>query len=69
MPSEHGKSNELLSDKDERADAAKGGGVITLLITLLLVLTVRPADGGNHPRKEDRMADVRGTHPQKEIDN
>ena len=43
--------------------------MITLLITLLLVLTVRPADGGNHPRKEDRMADVRGTHPQKEIDN
>lgn len=42
--------------------------MIPLLITLLILLTIRPSDGGNHPRKEDRMADVRGTHPMKEID-
>lgn len=42
--------------------------MITLLITLLRVLSVRPTDGGNHPRKEQRMPEVRGTHPMKEID-
>lgn len=42
--------------------------MIPILITLLLVITLRPADGGNHPRKEQRMPEVRGTHPMKEID-
>ena len=49
---------------------------MTLLLALLLFIAVRPADGGNHPRKEDRQPvsgvykfnEPTGFHPPKEWD-
>ena len=40
---------------------------MTLLLALLLLIAVRPADGGNHPRKELSQPQ-RGFHPPKELD-
>jgi len=42
-----------------------------IIATLLLLLTIRPVDGGNHPRKEEMSQPVSAAytfHPPKEWD-
>lgn len=45
---------------------------MTILITILLLITIRPTDGGNHPRKDEMrqptMQQPAGFHPPKEWD-